>query len=153
MQASAMVRRITNDIRSATSIHELEAVVSEWSSHNFFDSIHTAAAFTCAANLLKGRLVSVSAAARPLLDELAALWETQLEQATVQGLANVLWASGRLRYANAKLWSRTLPLFCQQQQNEATCQEVSNVVYSMAVLAVANGGKVPGLSTEDVAEH
>jgi hypothetical protein len=152
MQASAMVRRITNDFRSATTVQELEAVVSEWHTHSFFDSIHTAAAFTRAANLLKGRPAPVIAAAQPLLDQLAATWETQLPQATVQGLANVLWASGRLRYANQQLWSRTLPLFCQRQQGEATCQEISNAVYAMAVLAAANGGEVPGLSKEDVAE-
>lgn len=130
MQVPAMVRRITNDIRSATTIQELEAIFSVWQTYNFFDSIHTAATFTRAANLLKGRPASTTAAAKTLLDQLAAAWDTQLQQATVQGLANVLWASGRLRYANPQLWSRTLQLFCRQQQGEATCQEVSNVVYS-----------------------
>ncbi|KAF6257783.1 hypothetical protein COO60DRAFT_1461006 [Scenedesmus sp. NREL 46B-D3] len=130
MQVPAMVRRITNDIRSATTIQEVEAIFSVWQTYSFFDSIHTAATFTRVANLLKGRPASTTAAAKTLLDQLAAAWDTQLQQATVQGLANFLWASGRLRYANPQLWSRTLQLFCRQQQGEATCQEVSNVVYS-----------------------
>lgn len=139
------ISNIRND--SPTAQQELEDVVNEWGCS--FNFIHTAAAFTKAAKLRHLQ----PAAVRPLLDTLAGIWDTVLPFAGPQALANVLWACGKLRYTNDRLWSSTYGAVAEQLQRSAQEFEainISNILHGLASAAAANKGQVPGIPRADV---
>uniref|UniRef100_A0A383WIE2 FAST kinase leucine-rich domain-containing protein n=1 Tax=Tetradesmus obliquus TaxID=3088 RepID=A0A383WIE2_TETOB len=130
-------------VHSATAPQELTSIVSQYG--NSFSAVHTAAAFVKAAKL-RGLQ---PAAAGPLLDALAGIWGLCLPDAEPRQLANVLWACGKLRYANPQLWSSTLFVYTQVLQHselQIPCQELSSALYGLAAVAAANRGVVPGFS-------
>lgn len=136
-------RLITNIIKGSRSLPELEDVVIEWGSS--FDHIHVSAAFVKAAKLAKSK----SAAAYSVVGRLTVLWNTVQSDAQAWGLANVLWASSKLRLNSAELWSSTLAAFVQAADG-AACQDLCNVAYALAVISNANKGAVPGVSRQDM---
>jgi hypothetical protein len=149
MQGSGLARTINTMIRDAESLPELAGIVEEW--HSSFDPIHTASAFYMTASLAQGNRAAI-ADTRPLLDQLAAIWDALLPSAGAHALANVLWASSKLRYTNPALWSSTVAAFVQllQESDDVAAQNVSLVIYSIANIASVNKSVVPGLSKADV---
>jgi hypothetical protein len=110
LQGSTLEKTITISIKqisnsSSTGLQELADIVDQWGSS--FNYIHASAAITKAGNLQRVQ----PAAATRLLDTLAIIWGTLLPEADEQGMANVLWACGKLRYSNPQLWSSTLEIF------------------------------------------
>jgi hypothetical protein len=148
LQGSALDRIITSSItrienNSPTGLQELGDIVEEWGSS--FDFIHTSAAFSKAAKLQHPG----SSTTKSLLDTLAGMWDGQLPDAKPREIANLLWACGKLRYNEPHLWSSTLAAYTELLQDSShniPCQELSNVLYGMAVVALSNKGKVPGVS-------
>jgi hypothetical protein len=124
--------------------------VDQWGSS--FTFLQASAAFAKAAKLR--HLEPASAAGRALLDSLADIWSRVLPQSDARGMSNVLWASGKLRYANAELWSSTLAAFLDQlqhgRQDDVACQAVANTMHAVANAARASRGQVPGVSAGEV---
>jgi hypothetical protein len=89
-------------LRSAESLPELADIVSEWGSS--FDPIHTATAFYMTGSLAQRQ----PAAAKPLVEKLAAIWDYLLPSAGPQALSNVLWACAKLHYTNPQHWEQHL---------------------------------------------
>jgi hypothetical protein len=152
LQGSVLERQITSSIReikvdSPTGYLELSDVREQWGSS--WNYIHTSAAFTKAANLRNSDPV----AAKQLLDSMASIWQRVLPDSDAQGMANVLWACGKLQYADAALWRSTVTAFLQEQQHgtENKGQHVSNVVHGLANIAASSQGQVPGMSQAEVA--
>ncbi|KAF6263978.1 hypothetical protein COO60DRAFT_1663389 [Scenedesmus sp. NREL 46B-D3] len=142
---TSSIKQISND--SPTGLQELADVVDEWGSS--FGFVHTAAAFTKAANLQRLPL----AAARPLLDRLAGIWDLVVPDAGAQALTNVLWACGKLQYANAQLWGTTLAASTEKmhsKQVEFVSLDVANALHGLANAAVANRDEVPGVPRAEV---
>lgn len=138
------------DTEQPAGPQQLQDVVDQWGSS--FNFIHASAAFAKAAKLRY--LEPMSAAGRALLQSLAGTWTRVLPESDLQGMANVLWASSKLQYADEQLWSSTLAAFVEQlqqgRQEDSSCQEVSNVMYALASAAAANRGQVPGVPRPEV---
>jgi hypothetical protein len=151
MPGSGLARTITFLLRNAESLPELAGVVKEW--HSSFDPIHTASAFYMTGRLAQGNRAAI-AGTRPLLDQLAGIWDALLPSADAQSRSNVLWACSKLRYTNSSLWSSTVAKFIQriQESNDVPAQSVSNVMYSIATTASVNKSVVPGLSKAELEE-
>jgi hypothetical protein len=68
-------------------------------------------------------------------------------------MTNVLWACGKLRYADYELWRSTMAAFLQdvQQGAEVKAQNQANVVPGLANIAASSQGQVPGMSKAEVA--
>jgi hypothetical protein len=149
MQGSNLA--INTMLLDAESLPELAGIVEEW--HSSFDPIHTATAFYMAGSLAQGNRSAI-AGARPLLDQLAGVWDMLLPSAGAQALSNVLWACSKLLYANPTLWSSTVAKFIQllQESDDVADQSVSNVMYSLATIASVNNSVVPGLSKAELEE-
>eukprot|EP00878_Enallax_costatus_P028690 GHUV01031016.1.p1 GENE.GHUV01031016.1~~GHUV01031016.1.p1 ORF type:complete len:251 (+),score=50.72 GHUV01031016.1:130-882(+) len=145
LQSLTLAKAITVMIRDASSLEDLEDVISDWGSS--FDHINVSAAFSKAAKLAGSR----PASAQVLVLGLTRLWAAVQSNAGTWELANVLWASSKLRCRDKQLWGTTLEAFLQQRKT-ATCQELSNVAYALAVMANSNRGSVPGLTSTDVSE-
>lgn len=138
------------DTEQPAGPQQLQDVVDQWGSS--FNFIHASAAFAKAAKLRY--LEPMSAAGRALLQSLAGTWTRVLPESDLQGMADVLWASSKLQYADEQLWSSTLAAFVEQlqqgRQEDSSCQEVSNVMYALASAAAANRGQVPGVPRPEV---
>uniref|UniRef100_A0A383W0C2 Uncharacterized protein n=1 Tax=Tetradesmus obliquus TaxID=3088 RepID=A0A383W0C2_TETOB len=154
-QGSALEVAVTRSIKAIDTEQpagpqQLQDVVDQWGSS--FNFIHASAAFAKAAKLRY--LEPMSAAGRALLQSLAGTWTRVLPESDLQGMANVLWASSKLQYADEQLWSSTLAAFVEQlqqgRQEDSSCQEVSNVMYALASAAAANSGHVPGVPRPEV---
>uniref|UniRef100_A0A383V400 FAST kinase leucine-rich domain-containing protein n=1 Tax=Tetradesmus obliquus TaxID=3088 RepID=A0A383V400_TETOB len=151
-QGSALQPMITNSITqisddSPTDRQELEEIVGEWGGS--FNYIQVSAAFSKAAKLRSLR----AAESRPLLNQLAVMWDSLLPNAEPRQLANVLWACGKLRYMNPQLWTSTLARYVQLLQNskqDIPSQELSSALHGMANVALANRGVVPGMAAPAV---
>jgi hypothetical protein len=80
------------------------------------------------------------------------VWDALLPKAGPQALANVLWACGKVEYSQPRLWSSTIAAFMQmhEPQEENASQHIANVVYGMAVIALANRGQVSGVPRAQV---
>lgn len=96
LQASGLQAMVTSSITKISNddpegVQELEDVLLQWGGS--FGYIQVSAAFVKAAKLRRLR----PADAKPLLDKLAGMWDTQLPDAEPRQLANVLWACGKLR--------------------------------------------------------
>jgi hypothetical protein len=130
-------------VASPTAFQELTNIVSQQGSS--FGYINASTAMVKAAKLRHLQ----PAAAGPLLDALAGIWDSVLPDAEPRQLANVLWACGKLRYTNVQLWSSTLAAYMevlQHNEQHIPCQELSSVLHGMATVAAANRGVVPGFS-------
>lgn len=114
-----------------------------------FGYIQVSAAFVKAAKLRPLR----PADAKPLLDKLAGMWDTQLPDAEPRQLANVLWACGKLRYTNPQLWSSTLTEFQEQLQQgiqDVNSVDIANALHGLASAAAAARREVPGVPAEEL---
>lgn len=152
VQGSAIQPMITKQIGDCESLQELEDIVVEWGGS--FGPINTAAAFTKAAKLATRPAGHSTVPAGQLLGLLAPIWDRLLPDATVQGLANVLWACGKLGYRSnpheadqpeATVWSSTLEML-MAKLDLISCVDAGNAVYGLARVAEANRGIVPGVS-------
>eukprot|EP00775_Hariotina_reticulata_P000561 gene561-835_t len=124
---------------------ELSDLVEEWG--GTLNAICVAAAFT---KLAKLRCYD-SAARKRMLDRLAGLYQC-LPSATVQGMANVLWACGKLGYSDHNLWRDTVMAFKARHRGAAAPQHYGNVGYAMASIALGSKGLVPGLMRQEVVD-
>jgi hypothetical protein len=126
---------------------ELADVVHEWAGS--FNFLNTSTAFYMAGRLAQRQ----PAAAQPLLDKLAGIWDEVMPAADAQAFANVLWASGKLRYTNQQLWRSTVPEFLQRMQRgfqeDVTSQDLANVLLGVTYAALANQGELPGMTAAD----
>ncbi|KAF8057285.1 MSL1 [Scenedesmus sp. PABB004] len=136
--ASPLAKTIGIMIRDVESLPELEGVLQEWGGS--FDAVHAAAAFAKAAKMAGRQPADV----RDLLARLAPLWGALEPGWTVQGMANVLWAAGKVGCADDRLWSGTLAA-CLDTLGQANDQDMANVVYGLSAVAAANRGAVPGV--------
>uniref|UniRef100_A0A383V2M9 FAST kinase leucine-rich domain-containing protein n=1 Tax=Tetradesmus obliquus TaxID=3088 RepID=A0A383V2M9_TETOB len=145
---STLAKNINSMLRDAESLPELADTVNEWGSS--FDPIHTATAFYMAGRLAQRE----PAAAKPLLETLAGIWDSLLPDAGHQAMTNVLWACSKLRYSNPQLWSSTLTKYLAQLQHTGqepvVGQQLSNTLYGLATIALANKGQVPGMIRSEV---
>ncbi|KAF8057279.1 hypothetical protein HT031_006087 [Scenedesmus sp. PABB004] len=131
-------------IRDAEGLPELESVLQEWGGS--FDAIHAAAAFTKAAKLAGRRPADV----RALLARLAPLWDALEPGWTMQGMANVLWAAGKVGCADDRLWSGTLAAYLEHVAAEEHGQHLTNAVYGLSAVAAGNKGAVPGVPRQEL---
>jgi hypothetical protein len=146
-QGGGISAMITTRVRDAETLPELEDILNEWGSN--FTATNTAAALTRAGNLAHKQ----PAVAMRLVNRLAGVWDSVLPDAEPRQLANVLWASGKLQYSNAELWSSTLAGFMQQLQqgkSEKACFDIATVAHGLANVAIANKGEVPGVDRSEV---
>jgi hypothetical protein len=138
------IKEISND--SFTGLQEQSDVIDQWGSS--FGYIQVSAAFVKAANLRKLQ----PAPAKSVLTQLAGMWDSVLPYAEARQLANVLWACGKLRYADPQLWSSTLAAVQQQLhpgKQEHNSTDIANIMHGLATAAATMRG-VPGVSHADL---
>lgn len=145
-QTTDVDRAIGGLIKSANSLQEHSDVVDKWK--DSFDFVKVCAAFVQAARLSKGRAHPATVA---MLNTLADTWSTVQQDSSAWGLANVLWACGKLKYTNSTVWSSSLQTLLQPQVlGHANATDVSKALHGMASIAVAKRQVVPGVPQGDV---
>jgi hypothetical protein len=153
-------KAITRLVRDASTLAQLGLVVLQHSSA--FNAINVAAAFSRTSHILTnqqqqqqqgtdGHSTTAAADIQQLLQELSALWQQQLPQASPRELASVLLACSKLAIFDPDLWGNTVPALLRQQ-NDANSQDASSAAYALALAAAANEGGVPGLSGQQVTD-
>eukprot|EP00878_Enallax_costatus_P013975 GHUV01014614.1.p1 GENE.GHUV01014614.1~~GHUV01014614.1.p1 ORF type:complete len:551 (+),score=107.19 GHUV01014614.1:166-1818(+) len=138
---TALTRQITSSIRESQRLQDLEDIVDEWGSS--FDYIHVSAAFAKAAKLSQNRPANAGVVAA----KLGHIWKQHYQLSDVRGLANVLWAVGKLQLKDPDLWCMTVQTFVQAVDT-SDMRSVSMVVYALASISLVNKGTVPGLPRE-----
>lgn len=108
MQNSPLEAMLTNKIKGADSLQEVEEIVLEWGSS--FKGNQTTAAFNKAANKAGRNPTAV----HKLVDQLVPISNRHSENTTVRNLASVLWSCGKLHCTDGSLWISTVELFVKK---------------------------------------
>jgi hypothetical protein len=124
---------LTRRLQDAKSPEELLQLVQHHRAD--FDHIHVSAAYTRAVKICRneGHPSQQPAAVQQLLSQLRQLATQLQQQCDVRGLANIMWACGRLR--DVDNFTGLLPVFLHARKlQQANTQNVSNVLLAAATL-------------------
>lgn len=117
-------------ITGSRSLKDLDSLVRAY--HSDFDFIHAASSFVKAAKLVQAG-GGAPGDAKPTLDLLSACFKEQAHKSGAQGFANVVWACGKLGYADAELLNTCISGL-SAVMDDAAGVDLANTLYGIALL-------------------